>query len=520
MQGTRADRERGKHRVASVMIVLSLVGLAPLYTAELTTADGWNIDLETGVEYREIRGDELNRTPWTPQNSTVYTFRKYGDLIDFETQATAGITMVANGSIFSVDFSFVYETQRKVWETNHVKNGTDETGEALNRSGTVTLRMYVGDSEYGNQTWVAGRAFDGFADGFWATGLGPDDNFVRVFQNQTNYLLDSDVDDDDLLSVVSADCTEAGDGGGSGGPIRFESASSTVSGCKTPRSRNMSAPSGCDATTTDECRRFFYAGETRWCEEHGIRAQWVLAVEDTYEDNAATFYETRVAPTRGGATCWFTSSYNPPPWQINGRGFDHSNWYCHQHRENMRDCEEGEEIGNQHPYPYNPVGHNRDDGYCATDRDGRAILSHWENEHNFTAYQANVWDDFKHTQNHLQDKFPEPDNIQVLHRPDDCLVVGENAYIKYGQGDRPGQKSVATINRDPAGYVSSHELGHNYDAIHKRSTCLVEGGFTMTVMGDAQTAQNKDCWWEDEGFERVYWMSGENEDRVDNYVGG
>lgn len=217
---------RRKFRAVSVFFAVLLVGMSPLYSAALKTPDGWTIDTETAVEYREVTGDELNRTPWP--NDTVYVFRNYGELLDFETDDLVSVPIVANGSVFTVDFYYNHSANLTIRVQGMLPENTtlEDPIEPLNWSATVQVHHYHGKDPDGNWTWWGGRAFNP-GDGFYAVGRGPDGQRVRVLQNQTGFMLDDDVDDKDLVSVIDPECESptSGDGGGDGGDTKLKTAS-------------------------------------------------------------------------------------------------------------------------------------------------------------------------------------------------------------------------------------------------------------------------------------------------------
>lgn len=456
----------------------------------------WNTDLETGLKWRKVTGDELERSPWP--NQTVNVFRNYGNLSDFEDQAEVTLNMAANGTVFDVTFHFQYDTNRTVWQTDVLHNGTNETAPALNQSGTVNIRVYTGNGSEGNRTWFAGRVFGQFAnggevDGFYATGIGPDANVVTVLQNQSNFRLDAK--DKDLISLVNRTCAyQSGGSDGGGGDVNLDTSTDSVNTsetlCAGAMQWNASLEAPCNGVVVNcsksvqgdrNAHRFFYAGEVEWCDERGYD-NWINSVENRLQESRDVFENTDVRPVFGGTTCWF---YDDRVWMTNRDKIGstmHDDTFCHNHGSSV--CGHGPI--STHWYPYNPVWKSAD--------------TIFENHHDISDYIKHAKDDWRHLNEHLQ-AWPKPSKFQILHtvaEVEDPGDPGGKISYTHGKGDTPGVKSVASHHispcdercRDPGGLVSPHEFGHNFGGTHPDSVCTQDG---ITVMGNDKMADQKGC---------------------------
>lgn len=497
--GIEREKRTSTLRAISVFLVVLLVGIAPLYNAALTTADGWTIDASTGVEYREVTGEELNRTPWPDDN--VYVFRKYGALADFETDDQVTIPMVANGSVFVVDFYYNHSVNLTVHEQAMLPKNTTLDGpadEPLNWSATVQVRHYHGKGPDGNWTWWGGRAFNP-ADGFYAVGQGPDNQRVLVLENQTNFNLNDDVERTDFLSVIDPECETSGGEDGGGSNANFQTATSNGSGCPPPA---LPLAHGYPLHPCDRpgayCRpgeaNVYYAGENVWCERRGQR-NWVVAVHNLLDRNQHAFQEfenqdDESVMSYAGATCWFQAADTVTGWDMSDSGgFQHNIDYCHQHA--VSGCDDG--VQEDHDYPYNRV---TEDG----------SLFEYQ-EHDFDEYLAGAPNDWDHLLAHYPTwpQQSDPENFQIVHQ---TLGINNAGGDIAGMGDRPGFKSIAAPPAQSADFTAAHELGHNYNGLHRKATCF---GSQVTVMGEGDKAVNE-CGASSDSWDRVARFSGDGDD--------
>lgn len=459
--------------------------------AVLKTSDGYFIDLDTGLEWRWVQGDELNRTPWP--DDKINTFREYGNLSDFESQDNVTIAIAANGSTFEVPFQFEYETNRSVWQLGLRPNSTNGTVEpTVNKSGTVQVRIYTGDAPSGEHNWFAGRVYGDDFGGFYAVGEGPDGNYVKVVQNQTNFLLASNVSDTDLVSVVNTTCMESSSDGG--GPQLNSVTNGTF---PAPRIWNSSlaGQAACNNVTQDcsatlqptDVFSVFYIGEIAYCEKTG-EANWIIGHEKALVNTVFAFGETDHLPVSGGHVCWFKDDPQDGIWDAKGSGsgvggFHHPMDYCHNHG---GICEHNP-LG-FHPYPYNAV-----------DKEGSG------GHHDFDDYLQEMPEDHDHLEDHTTSALPPVDKYQVLHRFPELTSNGD----RHGAAIHNGKVSIAT-QRDPGGFAPTHEIGHLWGATHEASRCTADDE-QITVMGTDFWAGEKGC-----DYERTKRFSESNIDNVNS----
>lgn len=236
----------------------------------------------------------------------------------------------------------------------------------------------------------------------------------------------------------------------------------------------------------------YYAGEVEWCTDKG-RYNWVMAVQELLDRNQWAFSEFdnddgEHVMSYAGATCWFQAGWvrgHPVlGWDVSGPRdhFSHYSDYCHQHAKFS--CDDG--VQDVHEYPYNRVppkeNHNGEE---------------WE-YHHFGKYLAGAPNDWDHLLHHYPD-WPEqddPHNFHILHQ---SAGYNFDGYKVAGVGDLPGLKSIAAPSAERAGYTSAHELGHNYNGLHKEAECFYDPAEEVTLMGDIGVAVN-DC-----GYSRHSW---------------
>lgn len=184
-----------------VLVTASLgVGLAPSGAGSSLT---WNVDLGTGVEWRWVDGEELDRSPW--DGDYVNVFREYGDLSAFETDDRVNVTFVINGTVYELEFFHVNGSSGTF--STIPMTGPNGTSEATERVASLDGRLYwaerPADAPPNSSNWTAVKVVGD--DGFYALGsIGRDR--VEVLQNTSTFDLDSDVDADDLVSVLASHC--------------------------------------------------------------------------------------------------------------------------------------------------------------------------------------------------------------------------------------------------------------------------------------------------------------------------
>lgn len=443
--------------VAAAIVAASLVTVGAPQLVVGTHALGWNLDAETGVEWRWVDGDELKRSPWP--GDAVNAIHDYGNLSEFETSETVNITVVANGTVIDLTFSY---TGRSYTGT-FVTTGPNRATVSENLTGRIYRAEPPATAPADSTNWTAVKIIGG---GFAASAVYDGDS-IDIVENSPGFDLDDDVEPKDLVSIVAESCTDSS----TNDSVNLQTASGTDS-CPGGYDGDDLQVISCDSCTPTPYD-FYYSGSIPWCNDHG--QGWSAVVEEIFDASVSTFDDTNAEPKFGGAVCWFTDDNN----------FDHGTDYYHCHD----DDGDGACDGNQeHPYPYNEV----------------------TADHECQKYMNNFQEDLNHAQGHGAGV--SGDNLQVLHEA--ACTVGGDAFGGYA--DIEGSHSIATENAWAGGefgeMVSAHEFGHNFGADEDRAECPTDD--STTIMGD--TGGDTGCVDGDE--ERLTQFSVENIDQVDDCV--
>lgn len=195
-------------------------------------------------------------------------------------------------------------------------------------------------------------------------------------------------------------------------------------------SRELLVPS--DANTAADNNRVAYwfgiFGEAKWCDAHSNN--WQTLVSDIASEIEAGFDNLPVMdadPNFEYAHCWFDSDLDDTPAACDANG----------------GCVHS---GHSHSYPYNSA-------------DESAL-----------GYRDQAWADVDHARQHVW--FGGLDIVHVLH---DGLLVGSSGEALCGLSKFPPDagESVAAGPSLPSGclpYLSTHEVGHSFEAIHSKAT--------------------------------------------------
>lgn len=451
--------------VVGVTLTADLVfGAVPVQSA-LT----WNVDLETGAEWRKMTDSELATVGWPNQKGWIT--KNYGDLSKFRTNSNVTINAAYDGDVHTLDFG-IRETVEQLLATIEILPVGAVT-DPLPVPTSDSMRRYDGPG-----TWFA--AHTNSTDQFSASG---EQDGAEVWMWGPHP--DLDLTTDDYVYVIKMACTvTTSDGDGGGG--KFDTTAPTE-GCLDVG----------DPGTPDESvpLTFSMLGEIEWCQSDAHKDDWATDMDNVFDEIDASHRDTHAEPEVAWKACWVMAS---------GYTYDHSeDWYVHAH-----DSDDTP----QHPWAFNNVGTGTnthgsgvgDDSYL----NAKIVLNGND--------RPNVYENrgVEASEEHLAEEHPNNDFVDaditvLMHRA--ALLQGEAG----GYAWEPGESNVVTDDR--AATVEAQETGHNLNANHCAASSRTNsaGNVVYTLMANPN---DRDCDQSDlDYYENVF--SDANINNVNNCLG-